>query len=479
MTIALRNPIYRPEKINQSQSKATKPGKVFILTDTKQLVPLEKMRTFEIKKSARQLAEDDSQWLGDNDLAERPYDLDAVLTLTDLNVVFSRTVGQIATDVSGGWSLKPKKDDKGSDQEREKIEAFLDHPNDEFTLDSILESLIIDWGFAGYHTLQVVRSADNKIAEIHHIQAHTIWVHKGDKKNGIRTGAREKFAQKVGQGKLWFKRFGLDYNISAKTGARGNFNMDDRADEIIFTKTYYPRNNYYSIPKITPAVGAVIGLIGIRDFNVSFFENYGVPEFMVILSGDWEPGTEQVIAKYLRTDYKGAADAHKTMILSLPEGGSIELKPIAVDEREGSFRIFNQIWTEEVLMAYSMPAYRIGKMPVTSRLGSGSEARELTEIYKGGIVNPLQKSLEDIINLKILRDMEIKTWTWKLDELDTRDVDAEVERLTKLIEHGVITPNRARTELDMGDPDPQGNKFYVSSSLREVGFTKMKARSKG
>lgn len=446
---------------------------VAILTSSGQVVPYEELRSVEIQKDSQQI-QDEKAWVTDTQLAAKPYDPTSFLVLKDSNPIFFATVDQIAIDTAGlGWTLIPARTGKSGDtSERKIIDEFLEQPNSQGqSLREIMKNLMTDWGTVGYYGLEVVRNDGGKVSEIYHLPAHTLWVYKGEKKNGRWAGARQKFCQKQGTQKTWFKRFGLDKTISADTGEEGNFTGEAAGNELIWKSGYYALNDFYSVPNILPAVGAVWGLICVRDYNLSFFEKFGIPTYLIQLIGKWDKGADQQIATYMRTHFKGADKAHGTMVIRLPEDDQkIELTPLAVKEREGSFRLQVQIWQQDVLLVYSMPAYRIGILPPTGRLGGGPEARELTEVYKRSIIEPRQEDLEYIINNRLINEgLKCTSWKFKLNDLDTKDLDKAVDRATDLLEHGGLTPNELLESLDVGATYPEGNKHYMSANIKEIG----------
>jgi len=277
--------------------------------------------------------------------------------------------------------------------------------------------------------------------------------------------------------KVWFKQFGLKKNFHLKEGTEGDYDEEKRANELIFLLNYYPRNDYYGVPNILPAVGSVIGLIGIRDYNLAFFTNYGVPAYMVILSGDWDEGAEKIIKKHLDTEIKGSEKAHKTMVLQVPEGGAATFEPLSVAVKEGSFRVYQQVLREDILAAYSMPAYRIG-INIVGSLG-GTNIGESTVIYNQSVVEPLQEDLEDIFNNRIIEEgLDCHSYKFKFNDMDLRDRDAEAKRNNEAIQHGKMTPNEARNLEDLGETYPEGDRFYMNASLIEVGQAELEKRDK-
>ena len=126
-----------------------------------------------------------------------------------------------------------------------------------------------------------------------------------------------------------------------------------------------------------------------------------------------------------------------------------------------------ELLEDDVLIVYSMPPYRIGKT-VVGRLG-GSTIKESTQIYLNSVIKPIQESLENMMNYQILPTMKIESYDFKLNAIDMRDIDAEVERHNKMISHGQMTPNMAITRAGGLETYKDGDKYYMTSTLKEIG----------
>ena len=450
-----------------STKKEVKKGKVYVATDRGFVLPFSELTKHEIRKSSKQIKEE-KLWLEEAGLASRPYPPESFLTLHESNSIFWATVKQIATDVAGlGWKLILKEGKKENETEKKVLDDFFNKPNPSLSLRKICERVIIDWGIMGYAGTEVTRNGANKVDGLHHVPAYTLWVHTD----------KEKFCQKRGMKKVWFKEFGLKKNFHLEDGKEGDYEEEKRANELIYLVNYYPRNNYYGAPNILPAVGSVIGLIGIRDYNLAFFTNYGVPAYLVLLTGEWEDDAEKVIKKHLDTEIKTSENAHKTMVFQVPEGGTVTFKPLSVDIKEGSFRVYQQVLREDILAAYSMPAYRIG-INIVGKLG-GSNIRESTVIYNQSVVEPLQEDLEDIFNSKIVEEgLDCHSYKFKFNDMDLRDRDAEAKRNNEAIAHGKMTPNEARNLEGLGESYTEGDRFYMGANLIEIGEAELEKRDK-
>jgi len=451
-------------------------GTVYIDTKGKRFFKKIKSEEVEFEKSSKQLNKE-KRWIGQQELIPHPsYSFESLYTLFEHCEIFAACVCQTAEDVAGlGWKLILKDDPdnegeklKEDKEEKLKILNFLNRPNSKQSLRQIFISLLQTRGIVGFGGIEVVRNQKGEIVDIYAIRGTNLFIHED----------RNKYCQKIGNKKVYFKDFGYDKQVNSETGEEGNFGFKQRANELIFFGTDYGKSSYYPIPKVLPAVSSVVCLLDIKSYNLSFFANYSVPAYAVILEGEWDEEASQYITQFLNTEVKGSDNANKTIVLTTPEGGKVTFKPLSVDSKEGSFKAYQVILEDDILLAHSMPPYRLGRA-VVGNLG-GSNSREATVVYKQSVVEPLQEYLENIVNsLFIEKGLDCFSYTFKFNDLDVRDLDAEVTRYNSLIEHGVMTSNEAREKLNLGESYPEGDKFYVSNTLGEAGAEEVeKAKGK-
>ncbi len=429
----------------------TKKGRIFVHT-SKGVFPYELLQKAEATTS-KQLAEY-QQWMTQNDLIPPPYSPKSLLTLYESNPIFWRCVNQLAIDVAGlGWNFQLREGSKDSDKELARLKEFVDRPNPEDPFRSILKKLLIDWGTIGWFGMEIARNNKGDIVDIYHVPAHTLKVHK----------SKKKYAQIRNNKKVWFKGFGEDVNISSKTGEEVTGRGKTRANELIFYKNYYPKSDYYGVSNIISAVGDVIGLIGLRDYNLAFFENYGIPAALIVLEGEWEDGSDTKVSDFLNKEVKGSDNAHRTLVVAQPAECKFTYQKLGIEIKEASFRLYEQTRRDDILIAYSMPPERVG-IRIVGKLG-GNVAREATQTYVQGVVEPLQLDLEDIINNKLLQS---EVYEFKFTNIDLQDYDALVTRLVSEVGSGIKTPNEARNELGR-KPYPNGDQFFIGSAFVSVG----------
>lgn len=435
-------------------------GSVYVET-SKGIFPYEMLQKAEKESSSKQL-EPTLKWMTANDLVPPPYNPMSFWTLYESNSVLFRCVNQLAIDVAGlGWIFQLREDKKDNQSELGRLKEFTKTKFDvDDSFRTILKKLLIDWGALGYFGLEVARNNKGDIAEVYHVPAHTLRVHR----------SKKKYCQIRNNKKVWFKKFGEPKNISSKTGkefaGRGG---RDRANELIFYKNYYPKSDYYGVPNGISATGDIMGMIGQRDYNLAFFENYGIPSALITLEGEWDKGSDKKVSDFLNKEIKGTANAHRTMVMMVPASSNelsdnkIKYEKLGVEVKESSFKLYAQGCKENILIAYSMPPERVG-IRIVGKLG-GNVAEEATKIYVQGVVEPLQLDLEEIINGKLLQS---ELYEFKFKDIDLRNFTVLVERVVKQVSSAILTPNEARNEIGL-KPYAEGDKFYIQSTFIEAG----------
>ena len=377
-------------------------------------------------------------------LVQPLYNPERLAFLPEVNAYHARACQVKARDTAGlGWDLIPTRSE-ASEKVKAEIEQFL--TSQLLPLTVILYRHQYDLEVIGHGGLEVVRAGYVPAARpviLSHIPGHTLRIHESN----------NKFAQKRGSKIRWFKRIGYSKDVDKDTGKEyplGSIAPERRASEAIWNTLYSQRSDYYGVPDIIPALGAIHGDIARRDYNITFFDNFGVPAYAVFITGDFDPGEEDPNTG--RTDLEEvieshfselAKNPHSTLILSLPsrEGGEVKIQfvPLAVEVKDASFRLYRKDNRDEIISAHGVPPYRLG-IAETGSLG-GSTAKESTEIYKSSIVNPRQEILEALINQWIIRHewgFATTDWAFKFREIDMEDELRDIEIAARLFDMGAM-----------------------------------------
>lgn len=460
---------------SSSPAPAAEPrkGRVFSFVKTDRgLFPASVLRKAEMKeqRAASKQLQGERVYMTEHNLVPLPFTVEGLLTLMDNCSFFDACVRQIASDVVGqGWTLTLKEDMKDDTKTKKEIEDFFNDPNtDEESITDVLERCIVDWGVIGWFAIEVCRDDAGKVNGLYHVPAHTIRVHKD----------KNKYCQIRQVEKRWFKRFGYEKEVDELSGDEGR-KVAKPANEMIFVKRYYPRSAWYGAPPVLSAVGAVKALIGIRDYNLAFFENYGVPAAIVTVTGCWDEDDVKQISDFVDVEIKGSSNAHKTLVLNPPEGGKVEWEPLIVEVKEGHFKLYFKQLRDEVLVEYKMPPYRIGVAEVGA-LG-GSTAPESTHIYVDSVVEPLKVRLQHIMTMKVIANgFKCETYSFDLGELDIRDETAEIDNCIRLFYIGGLSVNDILEYLGWAPLDveafPWAKEHFMRNDLIPAGTESMAQR---
>ena len=436
---------YNKQKREQQKAASNAPRRPFCyVTKEGRTVREDVLDQYAVKseEGSRQMAADRfADHYGPENVIKPLYNPEAMAGILEINTFHARCTAVKARDAAGlGWELEPVVEDPSPTQ-KEQLKEFFDQQG----LTATFYRHQYDIEAVGYGALEVVRadhSADGLPIKFYHIPSHTLRMHSGG----------EKVVQRRAGKKRYFKLYGVEKDIDYKTGVEhelGSLPADRRATEVLWNSLYSQRSDFYGIPDIVPALGAVHGDLARRDYNLNFFDNFGVPAYAVFITGDYDPGPvdpdtgktelEEEIENHLR---KLADEPHSTLILTVPtrEGANndvkIEFQPLAVETKDASFRLYRKDNRDEIVVAHGVPPYRIG-LAETGSLG-GSTAAESTQIYKDSVIKPRQEILEEMVNMVVREGFEITDWRFKFAEIDTEDEQHDVQMVMHLFSMGAM-----------------------------------------
>ncbi len=434
-------------------------GFIGIATKSGAFVPAGIFEQFAGKQSQQLTQTQD--FAGLQGLVEPLYDPASLAQHMEANTYHARAVKTKAQDVAGqGWELVSLVDNPDKDQ-REALLRFFDSLEEDIS--QVLIQAMTDRESIGWLSIELVREnkdPDGPIVFMRNIPAHTMRAHnKG-----------QTWVQVRGVRKVWFKGAGLTtIDVHKETGLifkAGELDAEERANEVLWNNIYTARSDVYGIPDHIPAIGAILGDIARRDYNIVFFENFGVPAYAVMISGDYDPGEPIDDSGQTQADITGgatkdgdlktplhrqieghlqeiAANPHSVLLLGIPsnDGGEVEItfEKLAVEVKEASFRLYRLDNAREVLSAHAVPPYRAG-IAEQGSLG-GNVAEQTDKIYRDSVISPRQTMLERLINRFVLSTFEGEDWAFALLAIDVEDELMEMELAILLFDHGGLTPN--------------------------------------
>jgi len=183
----------------------------------------------------------------------------------------------------------------------------------------------------------------------------------------IRVGKkREKYVQRSSADsnkRRYFRAFPYPINY-VNAGGETVYNKppepgDDFVSSLIHFKAYSPLDDFYGIPPILSAWYSMMGDFAAAKFNLQFFENNAVPQYIVTISGGKvTEEVKKIIRKFFEEKLQG--QAHRTLILPLPGDMEAHFEPVAVEMKEGSFILYRKQTREETCAVMRVPPSEAG-----------------------------------------------------------------------------------------------------------------------
>lgn len=393
-----------------------------------------------------------------SNIAKPPFNPEFLTSLMNQSTYHTRCIKQKAADTVGlGYQILPVTQEgvEPNPVNKETLKNFLDNIHPELTLIEILEMSQIDYESVGWQLIEIIRNRGQKPSRFNHVPAKTCRI----KMDG--TG----WIQRRGTKERHFKNFG---DLVVKEDPQSKLSQT----EILNLQHYSPTSDWYGVPDYIPAIGAMIGNVNVRDYNINFFDNNGIPQYAVIITGgDLTADVEKIIEEHFKTNLKGSGNNHKTLILSLPEGVKVEFKALQADVKDGQFRMYRIDNRDEIIASHGVPPSRIGVGENGVGSKQGSSPADSTQIYKNAIIDQRQAKLEKRLN-RIIADKElglgITDWKIKFNEIDMNNATTEAEIDDKQLKNNTVVVNEVRKKKGMSDV-PWGNTPLTQEYLNLIG----------
>ena len=268
---------------------------------------------------------------------------------------------------------------------------------------------------------------------------------------------RVRYRWEQGRQRHWFKRFGLEADVDVQNGQvrpLGSLPLTQRAPELLHFASYTPTDDYYGLPNVTPAIGGMVMDLLAREFNLKFFDNNAVPQYVVLFEGVEDEVSEDTMRVIQDFFASSRATPHRTLVLSTPASpagsptAASSLRSWRWRSGRGHFRYLREEARNEVLVAHAVPGYRLG-LAITGQLG-GSNIREADEIYKAEEVDPRRGGAggthQPPHSPPGLRHREL---VLPLSAVGHQRLSREADTWVKLASLGFVTPNEGREALGL------------------------------
>lgn len=428
-------------------------------------------------------------------LVEPKYNPYELVQLLDLYSYHESCVDAVATDAAGiNYTLDTLEGIDPIEAQKEKFNQILRASKPSINIH--LKRCAYDRRALGYGAIEIIRKNTSKsdIRRFKHIPSHTLRRHT-DEKRVLHTaddGTR-----------VWYVIYGKNYDeeghlcdVHADTGLFYPYNSlpeEERANELLWTMEYAPGTNYYGRPLIIAALPSIKGDMSAVQYNVSFFENNGMPRFAVTITGDFQdydvPKTiedehghtitnpdydERKTLRYQISQQikELIKHPHSALCITIPTMGSdsnveVKITPLSVQTEEGHFRMYRKDIRDEVIHSHKVDPSRLAIFDAGNLNGTNSENTK--ESYKYGTVAPVKSELEAMIN-QVREELEVNTWEFKIVDVNPVDYSRDKELAQFLFSCAAMTPmdliNTFGEKFGLSPKDPDDlylNSYYLNN----------------
>lgn len=384
-------------------------------------------------------------------VARRPFDMALYAYASVVNTYNAKCVDRKASDICGRpWQIVGD----APETKKKELEALFKNSFGEKGFGVGMKCLWTDHEAVGNAYLEVIPDGTGKPAAFAQIPAVEVWF----RLDGLG------FVQRKGSDFAHFRAHFLEKERFRELPETDPLHDSHKPNTAIHFAKYSPFSPFYGLPDVMPAIGAVALFQLIREYNLAFFENNAIPDYAVILEGEWDDDAEEVIETYFKEHIKGKA--HKTMVLSTGQGNKVTFQKLT-DEgaKEGSFRLARKDARDEIIQAHGVPPQKVGIVE-TGALGGNAGAEQIRD-YQESVVEPGQELVASAMTRLIAESLEVANARFEFIpvSLDDDKLNADID--DKYVKMGAITAFEVRRQRYPELPeDPED--FAVTQAAGEL-----------
>jgi capsid portal protein len=345
-----------------------------------------------------------------------------------VDAIVDTTVGyEIKIKLAAYLKDKDDADDKQGDEAQKAVAvAFNRNAGDRYPLEDVIKACQQDYENTGNMYIEIAR--ENGIPKYcYYIPADTMRIHFD----------RTKYEQIRGGKRAFFFPFSED-------------NRDFSLNEIIHIAKPNAISYYYGVPEHLAAIGAILGDLKSRDFNLDKFESNMIASWAMVFGGSVSPKTRRMVEDFFDQKLK-KGDWHKPLIFGL-DGSNLDVdkafkfQKMSDDMRDMSFTLFRKLNRDEILAVRRCPPSRIAAFD-NPRYQTSPEQ---SEQFRDEVVMPRQRRIEHAFN-RIYRCLGVIDYEFDLPVADLTAETTSAQIATNMTQTQSVKRNEIRKVLKL-DP---------------------------
>ena len=354
---------------------------------------------------------------------------------------------RIRSAITGaGYLLQPVPGGKKDKEELKKLIEFFDNPNEDDTIEEIVQNIVTNYYAFGNSYLEKVYAEDKdedgkgEVIGIYNLSSEDmkILVDVDKRKAGVN----------VPIGYELFVPFAHGATRSQKT-------IIYELDEVMHFKRPDTRSSIYGRAIFEDNQSVIQLILQALAYNIKTFENSGKPPLKIRLP-EGTSSTEAIeFSNFFEKNFQGTANAGKALILyNNADAGALGLTPSDMD-----YLNLLGFGLKQVGGMYGVPMIMISQPEGSNRATSFEE----TKSFYQRVVQPLRNYICNTITKSIIQNsFGFKDWRLDFQDIDLEDSKSRVEEASKSFMYGTRSWNEARKRMGLeSGSEPWQDDFYV------------------
>jgi HK97 family phage portal protein len=238
--------------------------------------------------------------------------------------------------------------------------------------------------------------------------------------------------------------------------------------EVLHFKYFDPRSFYYGLSPLTAARVTVESNIYSNRYSRSFFKNSARPDGFLTTEKNLSDSTVTRLIKQWEKSHKGYDNASRTAIL---EGG-MEYKLIGINQKDADFIAQQKNYREKILAIFRVPPVMVNIYEYANYANSEQQRKIFWADVESKKLNKIASYINEFLIRPVWGEDIWVEYNYSGVEALNEEESARVDRIIKLVNMGLKTPNEARQLLgDEVFADRAADMLYMPMNMIPIGAT--------